>query len=131
MSPSEEDFLEGKIFFKTDNLLEDKFSKDVGIDEYIIYTDFFAESLHHNPYYNNKVCIDQYGYVKNCFQHQNDFGNILDKNLKEIVISDEFQELWFACNDKIIGIKDSPFRYIWLNTHQLRKIDENLYEIVK
>lgn len=130
-APYEMDLEKEKVFFKVENLVEDKYNADIDDDEYIIYSDFFVESMHRNPYYNNKICVDQDGYIKNCFQHKKNFGTISDINIEQVACSPEFQEMWFASNDKILEIRDSPFRYIWMNTHELTKIDNDLYSIVK
>ena len=100
-------------------------------DQYIIYLEFFTESRKHNAYYNRKVCINARGYVKNCLTHHRDFGNIAEKRLEEIVEDPAFRELWYACNDRILGIKDSEFRDIWLNTYELEKVDDNYYRMIE
>jgi SPASM domain peptide maturase of grasp-with-spasm system len=105
--------------------------KNIPPDEYIIFLDFFLESLNFNPYYNRKICIDADGYLKNCLTHKNHFGNIAGRALEEVAHDEEFRNLWYASNDRILGIKDSEFRYIWLNTHELKKTAGGYYQIVE
>ncbi len=100
-------------------------------DQYIIYLEFFTENRKYNAYYNRKVCIDARGYVKNCLTHHRHFGNIAGKRLEEIVEDPAFRELWYASNDRILGIKDSEFRDIWLNTHELEKTNDDYYRIIE
>lgn len=120
-----------KIYGIKDTIDKDSFfHQDYKEDEYIIYVDFFSESINHNPYYNKKVCIDKNGNIKNCLSHKNSFGNIKHDSLKEIIQTKDFQDLWFASNDKIEEFKDSPFRYIMFNSHKLRKNENGLYNVV-
>jgi SPASM domain peptide maturase of grasp-with-spasm system len=99
-------------------------------DEYIIFLEFFTESLKYNPYYNKKICIDADGYFRNCLTHSKEFGNVRDRKLKDVAEDEGFRELWHVCNDRILDIKDSEFRYIWLNTHELEKVDETYYRMI-
>nr|WP_321247302.1 hypothetical protein [uncultured Psychroserpens sp.] len=122
---------EKNIYGIKDDIDKDFFKhKNYENDEYIIYVDFFSESIKYNPYYNKKVCIDKEGYIKNCLSHKNRFGNIKHDNLKEIIQTEDFQDLWFACNDKIEEFKGSPFRYIMFNSNELRKNENGLYNVV-
>lgn len=96
----------------------------------IINKEFFLESLHHNPYYNRKVCIDEKGNVKNAIEHERSFGRIGEQKLEEIIEKEEFQELWFASNDKVEEVKDWELRYCWFNTHPLEKLENGNYKII-
>jgi SPASM domain peptide maturase of grasp-with-spasm system len=121
-----------RIYLSKRNPLKNgRWYKELERDEYIIVQDFFCESQQHNPYYNRKVCIDADGNIKNCFSHQQSFGNTRNGELMNAVRSNEFRELWFACNDKVLEVKDSPYRYIWLNMHELEKTNDGYYRIMK
>ncbi|MEM1319337.1 MAG: hypothetical protein AAGG75_03725 [Bacteroidota bacterium] len=122
--------LEDKRIYSTKRKLQhDSAMENIPRDEFIITPEFFSESQKFNPFYNRKVCIDSYGKIKNCTTHTAHFGDVRVDRIAEVVKSDEFREMWYTCPDKIIDVRDWEFRYIWLNTHELRKIDEDLYEI--
>lgn len=130
-APSKKKIRKDRIYY-TPRKLQDKKKafKNIPLDKFIIYIEFFTESIRHNPYYNRKVCIDENGLIKNCLTHDREFGHINTTSLSSLPENNDFTDLWYACNDKILDIKDSPFRYIWLNTHDLKKIDNDLYRMI-
>jgi SPASM domain peptide maturase of grasp-with-spasm system len=130
-APTKKKISKDRIYFtprKLDN--SKKTFKNIPVDKYIIYIEFFMESIHHNPYYNRKVCIDKNGYFRNCLTHSVEFGHVNTRQLSQVIADKQFTDLWYACNDKIMGIRDSPFRYIWLNTHELEKVDTDTYRML-
>jgi len=129
-SPSKGKHKEERVYFIKQDLNQKRYNKNIPFDEFIICIEFFTESIKHNPYYNNKVCIDRNGLIKNSLDHKLNFGSITDIDLGSVVRSEEFQELWYACNDKVVELKDSPYRYIWMNTYELKKIGTDLYSII-
>lgn len=128
-SSSKAKFKEERVFFIKQDLTKKIYNKHMPRDEYIICIEFFTESIKHNPYYNNKVCIDKNGYIKNSIDHERHFGCLPDVNLSDVINSESFRELWYACNDKVLEVRDSPFRYMWMNTHNMKGVNENLYAI--
>lgn len=98
-------------------------------NEFIIYMEFFMESIRHNPYYNQKICIDKAGFIRNCLTHENDFGNVMNVSVSSVAANPAFRELWYACNDKIEEIRDSEFRYIWYNTYNLAKTGNGTFKL--
>ncbi|WP_143304571.1 hypothetical protein [Chitinophaga vietnamensis] len=116
--------------FSTPQLLNNsKAFQHIGRDEYVMSVQFFCEAQQFNPYYNRKVCIDDRGEIKNCTSHTRSFGNAAERRIAEVADDPAFQELWHANNDRILEVMDSPFRYIWMNTHELEKIDDHYYSI--
>lgn len=76
-----------------------------------INLNFYLESINHNVFLNKKVCIDGIGNIKNFLSFEKSFGNVNKDLLADVVNTSDFQKLWFVNNDKIIQIKNSPFRY--------------------
>jgi SPASM domain peptide maturase of grasp-with-spasm system len=121
-----------RVYAITDDIDDlKKMLTNIPRDQYIIFLEFFTENRKYNAYYNKKICIDTNGYVKNCLTHRRDFGNIAEKRLEQIVEDPAFRELWHACNERVLDIKDSEFRDIWLNTYDLEKVDDNYYRMVE
>lgn len=90
---------------------------------------YFTEALKHNPYYNRKVCIDRFGFVKNCLIHKQNFGSIYQQKISDIVHRNDFQELWQVNADQINDLKDSALRYAVFLTAPLDKTDGIFYNI--
>ncbi len=103
--------------------------EDIPEDRYIINTAFFSESQKFNTYYNAKVCIDINGNIKNCTSHDRHFGNVRDGKIEDLIDQSDFKLFWNINNDQILGIQDSPLRYIWMNTHDLEQVDNTLYKM--
>lgn len=59
----------------------------------------YVESLHHNNCLNGKIVIDQHGYIKNCPELKEHFGNIRDCSLVDIANDSNFQKLWDTNKD--------------------------------
>jgi SPASM domain peptide maturase of grasp-with-spasm system len=130
-APSKKKIRQDRIYYTPRKLNDNKKAfKNIPADKFIIYIEFFMESIKHNPFYNRKVCIDEHGFIKNCLTHKREFGNISSTELSSLPDNEEFTDLWYACNDKIEDVRDSPFRYIWLNTHELEKVDNQLYRMI-
>lgn len=79
---------------------------------------FYTESLKYNVFYNRKVCIDQYGNIKNYLSHNKVFGNIHDDNISDIISREDFQWLWTINKDKIAICNDCEFRYMCLDSRK-------------
>lgn len=92
---------------------------------------YFFEAQLYNPYYNKKIAIDINGDIKNCIKNQGVFGNVNNDEIKTIVTTKQFQELWNVSHDKIIGIKDSELRYNTIISNDLVKTQNGFYEIVQ
>lgn len=90
-------------------------------NQYIVNTHYFLESQQFNPYYNQKVCINREGDIKNCLRHKRKFGNINHSQIADVVNGEAFRELWYATPDKIEGVKDSELRYCLFMPYELVK----------
>lgn len=60
---------------------------------------------------DRKITIDRFGNVKNCPSMQNNYGNIKDISIKEVIKKKEFQKYWFIHKDEINICKVCEFRY--------------------
>lgn len=98
---------------------------------YIVNSQFFAEAQLHNPYYHGRVCISRLGQLKNCLRHAPSFGQVQARPLRELLAQPDFQDLWYACVDKIDGLSDSELRYaLWL-PYALRRTSAGRYALVE
>lgn len=79
---------------------------------------FYTESLKYNVFYNRKVCIDQYGNIKNYLSHNKIFGNIHSDNISDIISRKDFQRLWTINKDKLDICMDCEFRYMCLDSRE-------------
>ncbi|RVU90947.1 hypothetical protein EH230_08590 [Flavobacterium columnare] len=96
----------------------------------IINLSYYFLAKKYNPYYYKKIAINSKGEIKNCLKNKRSFGTIQDFKLAEVIEKSDFQELWFVNHDCIVDIKDSPLRYNRILTNDLKKVEENLYELV-
>ncbi len=55
------------------------------------------------------------------------YGNINDVDLKEVVDSKEFQKLWQIKKDNIKVCKDCEFRHMCMDCRAFRKDENDLY----
>ncbi|WBA44261.1 hypothetical protein [Hymenobacter canadensis] len=100
-------------------------------NKYIVDVDYFTEALKYNPYYNKKVCINSEGEVKNCLHHKKSFGHVGVNPLEQIISSREFQKLWYASHDRIIGVMDLETRYNIIIMDDLIDLGDGTFEINK
>lgn len=55
------------------------------------------------------------------------YGNIMDKNLKEVVQSQEFQKLWHIKKDDIKVCQDCEFRHMCIDCRAFIKDPKDIY----
>ena len=100
------------------------------LDYYVISIKYFTEALNYHPYYNKKVCVNNAGDIKNCLRHNHVFGNINSDTINSVLENSSFKDLWNASPDKVIQYKDDELRYCKFYTEELRKISNDLYEVI-
>lgn len=72
----------------------------------------YNESLHFHNCLNRKVVVDRYGYIRNCPEMGETFGNLCDGvSLSEIVKSEPFQKKWRETKDAVPHCCDCELRY--------------------
>ena len=118
-----------EIFFITQTLKE---ISNSNIDRKFLINniDHFYECQKHNPYYNKKVAINSLGEIKNCIKNKAVFGNVKTNFISEVVSNKNFQELWYATHDQIIGVQNSELRYNYIITNDLEKLSDGTFKIV-
>ena len=80
---------------------------------FVLEQSSFIESLSFNSCLNEKVSVDENGFIKNCPSMKKDFGNIKNKyNFNEIVEDKNFKEYWRISKDKIKECKVCEYRHI-------------------
>jgi len=85
----------------------------VGPEYFSLDTRLFFESLNHSNCLNKKVTIDYNGDIMNCPASPIKFGNIYDEgDIKEIIRTAEFTEMWNISKREVNICKICEFRYI-------------------
>ncbi len=131
-APADISMPDSNVFFlKNDINNKDGVFTSIRKDQFIIHLFFFSECQKHHPFFNRKVCIDQYGAIKNSLDFKKMFGSVNSYPLSRVIEDTDFTELWFVSPDRILDTKDWEFRYAWLNTHELEKVDNYYYKIKK
>ena len=99
---------------------------------FFINIDTFIESLQFNSYYNRKLYIDKDGNIKNGIEGKRIFSN-LNKNidLKKIIQSNDYRNIWNINKDKIDICKDCEFRYMCIDNRIPIKRDGKTYYFEK
>lgn len=72
----------------------------------------FTESQSFNSCLNRKISIDAEGKIKQCPSMKKDFGNILERDLKDAINLSGFKDAWYINKDKIEICRDCEFRYV-------------------
>lgn len=72
----------------------------------------YCESLSFNNYFNNKICIDELGNIKNSLKNAQIFGNINNISLFDSISVTGFKTLWYVKKDDIQTCKACEFRYM-------------------
>lgn len=132
----------GSEEFKTEtneNYVSIKRIKDEELNwtEKIVPTNFtftlksFMESKKYNTALNRKICIDEFGFIKNYINHQEHFGNLsaTDVSISQVFRSSEFQKKWDIHNDLIEKCKSCKFRYCCFSNSDLHYSDEKWYKL--
>ena len=70
------------------------------------------ETQKYNLFYNRRIYIDNENYIKHSIDDKEVFGNIVNQNIIDIVLSSRFQNLWNISKDMITSCKDCELRYI-------------------
>jgi len=81
----------------------------------------FAESQHHNIYYNSKIIIDENNYVINNVQSRNRIALFEPHKLHEILYLLKAENLWDLPKDQIDVCKTCEFRYMCSDMCQIIK----------
>ncbi|WP_299837771.1 hypothetical protein [uncultured Tenacibaculum sp.] len=110
--------------------------KELNWTEKIIPTNFtftlksFMESKKYNIALNRKICVDEFGFIKNYINHQKHFGNLSDAttSISQVFRSSEFQKKWEISNDLIEKCKSCKFRYCCFSNTDLHYSNKKWYK---
>jgi len=72
----------------------------------------FAENHNYNSCLNRKISVDIDGEIKNCPSMKLSYGNIMNKELKQVVLNLDFKKLWTISKNEISICKSCEFRYM-------------------
>ena len=82
------------------------------VNDFILNQNAYIESIHHNLFFNRKAYIDNQGNIKNYFNTEKIFGNILKDDIIKIIKTKSFKRLWNINKDQIEVCNSCEFRYI-------------------
>jgi len=115
-----------RISFIEKELLEEDFAHEIKFTTNIAA---FSEGYNFNLGLNKKVCIDEYGYIKNYISHRKSFGNIEDLLIKDAVKDESYKQIWSISNNKIEKCMFCQYRYICFNTSDIELNNGKYYRI--
>jgi SPASM domain peptide maturase of grasp-with-spasm system len=113
----------------TKETLYELFHKRINnINDFILNQSAYFESLEKNLYYNRKVYIDKNANIKHNFGDKIKYGNLKTDTLENIILKNNFLELWGISKDLIEVCKDCEFRYICPDRRiPLKRKNKNYY----
>lgn len=122
---------------KTDVLIKRIEDEELNWTEKIIPTNFtftlksFMESKKYNIALNRKICIDEFGFIRNYINHQEYFGNLSDTtvSINKVFRSTDFQKKWGISNDLIEKCRSCKFRYCCFSNTDLNYSNEKWYKV--
>lgn len=79
---------------------------------FITNMELFAESQQHNTCLNRKLSIDFNGFIKNCPSMPDNYGNMLETDLDQLLENKDFRKYWSVRKDEIAVCKDCEFRHV-------------------
>lgn len=100
------------IFFSSQRIEGDNCCGIIDPKYFAVNPLLFAESLSFNSCLNKKVGIDINGFIKNCPSMSKIFSRVGERNISDIILDDEFQDLWKVKKDEINTCKLCEFRYM-------------------
>jgi len=91
----------------------------------------FMESKKYNIALNRKICIDEFGFIRNYINHQEHFGNLSDTStsISQVFRSPKFQKKWEVSNDLIEECRSCKFRYCCFSNTDLHYSNEKWYKV--
>lgn len=87
----------------------------------------YTESIKHNSCLNRKISIDVDGYIKNCPSMPNNYGNIADTPISEVLDNFQFKKYWDINKDSVKTCKDCEFRYICTDCRAFIEEPDDVY----
>lgn len=98
------------------------------IQDFIVNTYAFIESLNHNLFFNRKIYIDNNDNIKHYFSEDNGFAKLNGECLDKIIDKPSFKGLWNITKDQIEVCRDCEFRFICPdNRVPIKRKNKDLY----
>ncbi len=98
---------------KTTLNLEELLTKRISsINDFTLNIKAYTESINYNLFFNRKIYIDSEGSIKHYFTESVSYGNIKKDKIKDVILSDNFQELWSINKEKVEICCECEFRYV-------------------
>jgi len=105
--------LNDEFITKTTLNLKNLLTKRIyGYGDFTLNIKAYTESLNYNLFFNRKIYIDSEGNIKHYFTENVSYGNIKKDKIRDVILSDNFQELWKINKDKVEICCECEFRYI-------------------
>ncbi|WP_299108277.1 hypothetical protein [uncultured Tenacibaculum sp.] len=91
----------------------------------------FMESKKYNIALNRKICIDEFGFIRNYINHEEHFGNLSNTtvSISQVLRSPEFQKKWRISNDLVENCKSCKFRYCCFSNSDLNYSNNKWYKV--
>ncbi len=100
------------IYYTEEQLHSEAHCGFIGPSYFTVNLSHFTEALTANTCLNQKISIDQYGYIKNCPAMTTSFGHISQDSLLPAVANEAFTAMWATNKDQISVCKHCEFRYV-------------------
>jgi SPASM domain peptide maturase of grasp-with-spasm system len=119
--------LHKKITFSKKALVSILCKRITSVNDFVINTSAYTETLYHNLYFNKRAYIDDNGVIKHSIDDHFTYGNIEKEKFKKVIVSNNFNELWNITKDKIKTCKDCEFRFVCPDNRIPVKISKTEY----
>lgn len=103
------------IFYSLSNIGSSNACGCIEKGDFLVNIDFFTESLHNNTCLNRKIAVDKEGYIRNCLSMLENFGNVHEISLANVLVTSEFKKLWNITKDQIAICNVCEFRHICMD----------------
>ncbi len=117
----------GHIFFTQDEITSSNHCGIISPDYFTINIKTFTEARKHNTCLNRKISVDTEGYIRNCPNMKEHYGNIKNTTLQQALEHPDFKKYWFINKDQVAVCKDCEFRYICTDCRAYIENPEDMY----
>jgi len=105
----------GGIFSTKEIINNCSYCGNTDISNFCLSLQMISESMNFNNCLNRKISIDKHGFIKNCPSFKDNFGNIADVNLANVVSNPMFKKYWNITKDNVAKCKNCEYRYICID----------------
>ncbi len=101
-----------RVIYTVENINSETHCGAVQSFYFVVNTNLFTESQHHNNCLNRKIGVDKSGLIKNCPSMTESFGHISNVSLDSVLQQQDFKKKWNITKDTVEVCRDCEFRYI-------------------